>query len=54
VKLKYRIKNNITDPVSLFLSTTKNSRAMTNDNNILTPRAIIVAKTLFSSFPSDP
>jgi hypothetical protein len=50
VKAKYRTKNNITDPVSLFLNTTKNSSARINDNNILTPRAISVEKTFFSGF----
>jgi len=48
VKAKYRTKNNITDPVSLFLNTTKNSSARINDNNILTPIAISVEKTFFS------
>jgi len=50
VKAKYRTKNNITDPVSLFLNTTKNSSARINDNNILTPSAISVEKTFFSGF----
>jgi uncharacterized protein YjgD (DUF1641 family) len=48
VKAKYRIKNNITDLVSLFLNTTKNSNARINDNNILTPIAVSVEKTFFS------
>ena len=50
VKAKYRTKNNITDPVSLFLNTTKNSSARINDNNILTPSAVSVEKTFFSGF----
>jgi hypothetical protein len=50
VKAKYRTKNNITDPASLFLNTTKNSSARINDNNILTPSAISVEKTFFSGF----
>jgi hypothetical protein len=54
VKIKYRIKNNITEPVSLFLKTTMNNRARTNDSNILTPMAIRVVNTLFSPFPSVP
>jgi hypothetical protein len=50
VKAKYRIKNNITDWVSLFLKTTKNSNARINDNNILIPIAVSVEKTFFSGF----
>jgi hypothetical protein len=48
VKAKYRIKNNITEPVSLFLNTAKKSRARINDNTILTPIAVRVEKTFFS------
>ncbi|MFZ2285798.1 MAG: hypothetical protein WAV93_02320 [Bacteroidales bacterium] len=45
---KYRIKNNITDPLLLFLKTTKKSRARTNESSILTPTETSVMNTLFS------
>ena len=50
MKAKYRIKKNITELVSLFLNTIKNSSARINDNNILTTIAVRVDKTFFSGF----
>jgi hypothetical protein len=50
VNAKYRIKNNNSDPVSLFLSTTKNNRASTKERSSFIPSAISVAKTLVSGF----
>jgi hypothetical protein len=49
VNAKYRIKNNITEPVSRFLKTTKNSRAIINEIRNLTDRAISVINTLLSA-----
>ena len=54
VKPKYRIKNNKTEPVSLFLKTRNHSNARTNERSILTPRAINVMNTLLSGFLTDP
>jgi len=54
VKPKYRIKNNKTEPVSLFLKTRNHSNARTNERSILTPSAINVMNTLLSGFLTDP
>jgi hypothetical protein len=54
VKPKYRIKNNKTEPVSLFLKTRNHSNARTKERSILTPRAISVMNTLLSGFLTDP
>ncbi|HPS97557.1 MAG TPA: hypothetical protein PLY46_05315 [Bacteroidales bacterium] len=45
---KYRIKNNITEPVASFLKTRKKSSASTKERSIFTPSAISVIKTLLS------
>jgi hypothetical protein len=54
VNAKYRIKNNITEPVSRFLKITKNSRAMINESRNLTDSAISVIKTLLSTSEAVP
>jgi hypothetical protein len=54
VNPKYRIKNNKTKSVSLFLKTRNHSNARTNERSILTPRAISVMNTLLSGFLTDP
>ncbi|HPO40246.1 MAG TPA: hypothetical protein PL067_05935 [Bacteroidales bacterium] len=43
---KYRIKNNTTEPVDLFLKTRKKSSASTKQSTIFNPSAISVIKTL--------
>jgi hypothetical protein len=47
VNAKYRIKNNINEPVESFLKTSRNSSASTKERSIFTPSAISVIKTLF-------
>jgi hypothetical protein len=47
VNAKYRIKNNITEPVSRFLKITKNSRAIISESRNFTDTATSVINTLF-------
>jgi hypothetical protein len=54
VNAKYRIKNNINEPVESFLKTRKKSSASTKERSIFTPNAISVIKTLFSLSEKNP
>jgi hypothetical protein len=54
VNAKYRIKNNINEPVESFLKTRKKSSASTKESSIFTPSAISVIKTLFSLSEKNP
>jgi len=54
VKPKYRTKNNITEPVSLFLNIRKYINARTSESSILRLTETSVRKTLFSAFLANP
>jgi hypothetical protein len=54
VNAKYRIKNNINEPVESFLKTRKKRSASTKERSIFTPSAISVIKTLFSLSEKNP